>query len=49
MNRKPKFLIVLASAAITFGTLAAVVGKPPYAKHHKMEHCKPHFLDTEKK
>lgn len=49
MKRKPKFLIVLASAAITFGILVAAIGKPPYAKHNKMEHCKMHHLEKDKK
>lgn len=35
MKRKPKFLIVLLIAIITFGTLFASVGKPPYLKHYK--------------
>ncbi|MEZ4911344.1 MAG: hypothetical protein R2774_10825 [Saprospiraceae bacterium] len=41
MNRKPKFIIVLLSAAITFGGLWAVMGQPPYAKHHHgyHKHC----------
>jgi len=40
VKRKPKFLIVLLSAIITFGTLFATVGKPPYAKHHpQFGHC----------
>ena len=34
MRRKPKFLILLLSAIITFGTLAATVGKPNYLKQH---------------
>ena len=40
MNRKTKFLIVLLSAIITFGTLFATIGKPYYAKHHPpFGHC----------
>lgn len=40
MKRKPKFLIVLLSAILTFGTLLATVGKPPFAKHHPpFGHC----------
>jgi hypothetical protein len=39
MNRKPRFLIAIASAIITFGVLFATVGKPKYfdKHHHKME------------
>ena len=40
MKRKPKFLIVLLSAIISFGILVATVGKPPFAKHHpQFGHC----------
>ena len=40
MKRKPKFLIVLLTAIIAFGTLLATVGKPPFAKHHPpFGHC----------
>lgn len=39
MNRKPRFLIAIASAIITFGVLFATVGKPKYFDkcHQKME------------
>ena len=39
MNRKPRFLIAIASAIITFGVLYATVGKPKYFcnQHYKME------------
>jgi hypothetical protein len=39
MKRKPRFLIAIASAIITFGVLFATVGKPKYMNklQHKME------------
>jgi len=39
MNRKPRFLIAIASAIISIGVLFATVGKPKYFDkcHHKME------------
>jgi len=39
MNRKPRFLIVIASAIVTIGLLAATVGKPKYfeKKHGKCQ------------
>jgi hypothetical protein len=39
MKRKPRFLIAIASAIITFGVLFATVGKPKYFDkcHQKME------------
>lgn len=42
MKRKPRFLIVIASAIITFAVLFATVGKPKYFDkcHQKMEYCK---------
>lgn len=39
MNKKPKFLVVLLSAIITFATLFATVGKPPIMKHSKIGKC----------
>jgi len=39
MNRKPRFLIVIASAIVTIGILAATVGKP---KHFDRKHGKCH-------
>jgi phosphate starvation-inducible protein PhoH len=42
MKRKSKISIMLLSAAITFGTLAVVVGKPHFAKHHNIEKCHKH-------
>lgn len=41
MKRKPRFLIVLLSAAITFGVLMASLGKPPLMKHHQPGACHP--------
>ncbi len=39
-QRRSKFMIVLASAAITFATLFAIIGKPAYAKHSpSFGHC----------
>ncbi len=38
MRKKPKFLVVLASAIITFGTLMATIG-PRHFEHFK--HCNP--------
>lgn len=35
MNRKKRGIIFLISAVLTFGILAATVGKPHYAKHFK--------------
>lgn len=46
MRKRSKFFIVLLSAAITFGSLAAFVGKPNYMKHCKFEQCERH--QTEK-
>jgi hypothetical protein len=42
MKRKPRFLIAVASAIITFGVLFATVGKPKYMNkfHHNKECCK---------
>jgi hypothetical protein len=37
MNRKPRFLIAIASAIITFGTLFAIVGKPKYFERHHLK------------
>ena len=39
MKRKPRFLIAIASAIITFGVLFATVGKPKYLDkcNQKME------------
>ncbi len=39
MKRKPRFLIATASAILTFGILAATIGRPKYFEkhHHKME------------
>ncbi len=40
MKSKPRILIVLLSAAITFVTLFATIGKPHFAKHHpNFGHC----------
>lgn len=40
MNRKPRFLIAIASAIITFGALFATIGKPKYFdKHHQKMEC----------
>ncbi len=40
MKRKSRFLIAIASAIITFGTLFATVGKPKYFdKHHVQMEC----------
>jgi hypothetical protein len=47
MKKRPKFLIVLISAAITFGALAAIVGKPNYLKHCKFEQCEHHQVEKE--
>ncbi|MEI2754961.1 MAG: hypothetical protein V9F46_00750 [Chitinophagaceae bacterium] len=42
MNRKPRFLIAIASAIISIGVLFATVGKPKYFDkcHHKIESSK---------
>lgn len=45
MNKKPKFLVGLLSAVITFGILLATVGKPPMMKHHQSGKC--HSPQTE--
>lgn len=34
MKRRSRFVIFLITAVLTIGTLAATVGKPPYARHH---------------
>jgi len=40
MNRKPRFLIGLVSAIITFSVLLTVVGKPKYfEKCHLPKEC----------
>ena len=37
MKRKPRFLIGIASAIITFSILAATVGRPKYFDRHNHE------------
>jgi hypothetical protein len=37
MKRKPRFLIGIASAIITFSILAATVGRPKYFERHNHE------------
>ena len=41
MNRKPRILIVLVVAALTFGGLVKTVGKNHFPNRccHSMEHC----------
>lgn len=40
MKRKQGFLAMMISAAITFGALFAIVGKPPLMKyHHSIGFC----------
>ena len=41
MKRKPKFLIAIATAIITFSVLFATVGKPKYFNrfHHFKTEC----------
>ena len=56
MNRKPRFIIVIAAAILTFGTLMATVG-PRFRHCHRIElandhcadahHCKDNFKDKE--
>ena len=47
MKKKSKFLIVLLTAIITFGTLFATVGKPTYMKHlPPFGHCEKSETNT---
>ncbi len=47
MKRKPRFLIAIASAIITFGILFATLGKPKYM--NKFQHNKESCMSAEKK
>ncbi|MFZ1573143.1 MAG: hypothetical protein WAT89_10450 [Candidatus Kapaibacterium sp.] len=40
MKNNQRFVIVIVSAIITFGTLFATIGKPPFVKHFShFAHC----------
>lgn len=39
MKRRSGLVIFLITVAVTIGTLAATVGKPPYARHHLQQQC----------
>ncbi|WP_344926989.1 hypothetical protein [Aquimarina addita] len=47
MKKKPSILVAFLSAAITFGSLYAFVGKPKFTKHFRDCHHKEvnHQLD----
>ncbi len=47
MKRSPRFLIVIASAILTFGILFATVGKPKYFDYHCSNKSECHNINVQ--